>query len=437
MLKKISDALSRFAMLDGVKRVTVAVSGGADSVALLYALLKMRDSLGITVTAAHFNHKIRGEEAERDQHFVRDCCELLGVQLFEDSGDVPLYAKENHLSIELAARELRYRFFEGLDTDVIATAHTASDNLETVIHNLTRGTALNGLCGIPAKRGRFIRPLIFCTRQDVEDYCSLNDIEFINDSSNFCDDYTRNKIRHNVVPVLKSINSAAENCVSRMTLSLREDEDFIKSAVLNEYNKRYYDGCIDVKNFEEIHPAVAKRLIAEYYNRECGQADSLHINNIYEISLNGGTTSVCGNKSAIVRDGKLKIVDTHKNVVIPDFKVDISVSDNDLFKENKKVHNLLLKNTLDYDRIIGNLVCRTRQAGDSLRLKNKNGTKQLKKLFTEYKIPVDLRQVWPVLADDEGVVWVHKIGVADRCAADEDSKKLYKINVKTSFMGEL
>lgn len=434
MLKKVTEAVTRFGLLKNAKHITVALSGGADSMALLYALLEVKDELGIKkVSAAHFNHQIRGDEALRDQKFVAEQCEKSGVELVLGSANVPQYAKEQHLSLELAARKLRYEFFDSICTDAIATAHTASDNIETVLFNLTRGTALSGLCGIPPVRDRYIRPLILCTRNDVENYCAQNDIEFVTDSTNLSDEYTRNKIRHNVVPVLKSFNDSAENAVSRMTASLREDEDFINQAVIKVYDTINNKGTLSVDEFGSLHPAVAKRIIAKFCAEKGVETDNFHINQIYDICLSGGQISLAGDKIARVKDAVLEIAHAKNQPVNITFTVDIKESDNDLFKNCEKVHNLLLKNILDCDKIVGKLVLRQRMSGDTIRLKNKNCTKTLKKLFCEYKIPTAERDVWPVLADEKGVVWVHKIGVADRCAADKDSLKIYKINVERSF----
>ncbi len=436
MKTKILKAIKQFSLLENVKRVTVALSGGADSMALLEALLELESELNIEISAAHFNHKIRGEESERDEQFVRDVCQKAGITLTVDSADVSGFAKDNHLSVELAARKLRYRFFESLDTDVIATAHHADDNLETVLLNLTRGTALSGLCGIPPKRERFIRPLILCTRDEIEEYCRERGIGFVTDSTNLCDDYTRNKLRHNVVPVLSAINSAVETAVLRTSCSLREDEDFINSIVSKQYDAVYNNDGIDISEMGGLHPSIAKRIILRFCESEGIEVDSLHINNIYEICLSGGRTSVSGNNFAVAKNGYLKIIPQDTEPQKASYQVDICESENDLFKNCEKVHNLLLKNAIDCDKIVGKLVFRTRQSGDTIRLKNKNCTKTLKKLFTEYSVPVEERGVWPVICDDEGVVWVYKIGVAERCAADEDSQKIYKINVKKSFTGD-
>lgn len=432
MLKKINEAVSRFGLLKNAKDIIVALSGGADSMALLHALLELKDELGLdNVYAAHFNHGIRGDEAMRDQNFVAEQCKKLGVKLFLGNADVPRYAKENNLSLELAARKLRYQFFETLDNGLIATAHTASDNTETVLFNLARGTALSGLCGIPPKRDKYIRPLILCTRDDVENYCAQKGIEFVTDSTNLSDDYTRNNIRHNVVPVLKKVNQSVESAVSRMTITLREDEDFINRTVQKEFDLICRDGLVFIKGFDTMHPAIAKRIIVRYCEIKNIDIDNFHINGIYDICRAGiGKISLSQKKYAIVSNGILKIESAQNQPDVTKFNVEIKRSKNELFKNNQKVHNLLLKNTIDCDRIVGRLVLRERMTGDVIRLKNKNCTKTLKKLYNEYKIPLNERDVWPVLADEEGIVWIHKIGVADRVAVDEMSNNIYTISVE-------
>ncbi len=431
MLKKVKEAIARFALLKDNCHITVALSGGADSMALLYALIELKDELKIkNISAAHFNHKIRGDEALRDESFVKKQCQNLGINLILGNADVPQFAKDNHLSLELAARQLRYDFFNTIDTDFIATAHTASDNIETVIFNLTRGTALSGLCGIPPIRERYIRPLILCTRDDIENYCNDNKIDFVTDSTNLSDDYTRNKIRHQVVPILKTVNQSAENAVARMAASVREDEDFINIQAQERFENLLQNSKLNISHFDKLHPAIAKRVIAKYCNMFNVEVDSLHINEMYDICKTDGKISISGNKYAIAQNGVLTIEEANKNTVDVEFKVNITECDNDLFKNCKKVHNLLLKNIIDCDKIVGCLSLRTRRSGDSIRLKNKNCTKTLKKLFCEYKIPLNERQNLPVISDSDGVVWVHKIGVADRVAADEQTKKVFKIKVE-------
>ena len=230
----VLEAIKSFSLLKKGQNVTVALSGGADSVALLNVLLSLKDELGITVDAAHLNHMIRGAEADRDESFVRDLCRKLGVKLYVERIDIPRFAKENSMSLELAAREKRYAFLKNVSNGLVATAHTASDNLETLIFNITRGSGLEGLSAIPPKRDIFIRPLLLCTRQDIEKHCEQNNISYVTDSTNLQDEYTRNKIRHNVVPILKTINPSVENSVIRLTEILRENVNLIDS-LANEY----------------------------------------------------------------------------------------------------------------------------------------------------------------------------------------------------------
>lgn len=434
MLKKVTDAILQFSFNKNTNHITVALSGGADSMALLDVLLSLKDDLGIKkISAAHFNHQIRGAEAVRDQEFVVSQCKNRDVELYLGSADVVAYAKQNRLSVELAARKLRYEFFGTIKTDAIATAHTASDNIETVIFNLTRGTALSGLCGIPPTRERYIRPLIFCTRTDVEIYCRQNNIEYVTDSTNLCDDYTRNKIRHKIIPVLKTVNPSAETAVSRMTASLREDESFINSVATDEYLRRQNNNALSLNDFNKLHPAIAKRVIVKFLNDNNINFNNFHINQVYGICISTGKISLPDNKAAVSGDNILKIESAQKSQSIINFKVDMQVAQNDLFKNCQKVHNLLLKNILDYDKIVGQPIVRNRQIGDTIKLKNKNCTKTLKKLFCEYKIPQQCRQDWPVIADDNGVIWIYKIGVADRCATDCCSKTICKISVTESF----
>ena len=195
--------------------VVCAVSGGADSVAMLHALCALRAELGITVSAAHFNHRLRGAESDRDEAFVRTLCQTLGVSLSVSGADVAAHAARTGESVEEAARELRYAFFAQLD-GLIATAHTADDNLETVLLNLTRGTSLRGLCGIPPKRERIVRPMLCLTRREIEAYLTENALAHVEDSTNAAPDARRN--RGAKTPRLRRRRCAGACCCGRMKI---------------------------------------------------------------------------------------------------------------------------------------------------------------------------------------------------------------------------
>lgn len=418
----ILDTIKRFSLLDGKDSVMVALSGGADSMSLLYALCSMREKLGITVSAAHLNHNIRGEEALRDQKFVKEQCDKLGVELFCETANVPKFAKENRQSIELAARNIRYAFLERVaQGSLIATAHTASDNLETIIFNLTRGTGAKGLCGIPLKRGNFIRPLLYATRDDVENYCREKEIPYVTDSTNLCDDYARNKIRHNVIPTLKQLNPKVETSVLKTTEALREDNVALNNLSTEFLRHNLIDQKLNLEKFECLETAVKKRVIISFVNSVCPgvSLEALHISKILEISSNGGSTNIPNDFKIINNKGFLS-VSSQKKSEIPKFNVEIT-------EITQNVNNLFLNDAIDCDKIIGKLVDRTRMSGDSMRTAGRGCTKSLNKLFNEAGILTEERDYIPVLADDNGPVWVYGIGVAQRCAISSSTKRIYKI----------
>lgn len=425
MEKSVLTAIERFSLLENTSEITVALSGGADSMSLLYALNSLKERLGITLYAAHLNHMIRGKEAVRDEEFVKRACERLNIPLFCERIDVPAYAKQKKLSTELAAREVRYEFLSRVSRGAVATAHTASDNLETVLFNLTRGSALKGLCGIPPKRGIFIRPLILCTRKEVEDYCEKNGIEYVTDSTNLSDEYTRNKIRHNVIPVLKQINPSVEKAGVRTAIELAEDNAFLEECADKYLTDNIIGGGLDISALPSA--PIAKRAIKKFAESSAPELslDNLHILELYLISTEGGRTGLSSGFTAEVKDNRLFITNNNlKNCENIKFEVETERRFNDLFTKDEKINNLLLNNSLDCDKIIGKSVLRTRLAGDSIRLAGRGCTKSLKKLMNELSVPKELRDSIPVIADEAGVIWIYGIGVAQRCAVTKNSNEI-------------
>ncbi|MGN0493556.1 MAG: tRNA lysidine(34) synthetase TilS [Acutalibacteraceae bacterium] len=430
MEKSVLTAIERFSLLENTSEVTVALSGGADSMSLLYVLNSIKEHFGITLYAAHLNHMIRGDEALRDEEFVKRACECLNIPLFCERIDVPSYAKQKRISTELAAREVRYEFLARVSKGLVATAHTASDNLETVLFNLTRGSALKGLCGIPPKRGIFIRPLILCTRDEVESYCEKNGIEYVTDSTNLSDEYTRNKIRHNVIPVLKQINFSAEKAAVRTAAELAEDNAFLEECADKYLSDNVSGGGLDISDLPSA--PIAKRAIKKFTEMSAPELslDNLHILEIYRICKEGGRTGLSSGFSAEIKDSRLFITNNNtENCAKIEFKVETERRINDLFTKDEKINNLLLKNSLDCDKIIGKSVLRTRLAGDSIRLAGRGCTKPLKKLMNELAVPKELRGSIPVIADEAGVIWVYGIGVAQRCAVTKNSDEIMIIKV--------
>ena len=290
MITKIQSALDKLGVCNG-SSIAVAFSGGADSTALLHLLCRLAEANGFKLCAIHINHQLRGAESDADEAFAKSFCEQQGITLYTHSVDVTKESELSGESTELCARRLRYEIFDRMINEgwLVATAHTASDNAETVLFNLARGTGVSGLAGIPSKREGYIRPLIDCTRETVEEYCAQNKLQYVTDSTNLTDDYTRNFVRHNIVPKLKDINSSFEFSVREMSNQLRDVDDMLNemAAELLEQSK-----CADgyaCDTLSSTHkPVLARAVRIAVFDATGKYPDSLKTNQLCEIVVNGG-----------------------------------------------------------------------------------------------------------------------------------------------------
>lgn len=436
MLKLIERAISAHNMLDGVTEITVALSGGADSVALLHSMLALSDKYGIKVYAAHLNHSLRGEESDRDMQFVIELCKRLEVPLFCEKADVTRFASQEKQSLELAARNVRYDFLQKVSRGRIATAHTADDNAETVLYNLSRGTGITGLCGIPPVRDTIIRPLILCKRSQIEQYCMQNELSYVTDSTNSDCKYARNRIRHEVLPQLRLINDGCVNNISRMCDGLREDAQYLSAEATKLYKLIVTPKGIPVKELKKLHKAIAIRVLLLYCKEKTGLTpDSYHFGAMLNLLNTESRTQLSGPVFAVNSGGYFHfdrisrakqlyedIGNDFNNLRFPGIKFEFSEGN------SKKINNLVFKNSFDCDKISGKLVIRHRFNGDAFSPIGRNCTKTLKKLFNEAHTSLSKRNNILIAADDIGIVWVEGFGIDERVKISDSTQQFVTIN---------
>ena len=425
MLETVKRTIAAYDMLLPGEPVLVALSGGADSTALLHALT----ALGYPVRACPVNHCLRGAEADRDEAFCRALCTRLHIPLTAERIDVAAACAKGE-STEAAARRIRYaRLHAAAQGAKIATAHTAEDNLETVLFHLVRGTGPKGLTGIPPVRDRIIRPLIEVERAQIERYLAAIGQDYVTDSTNAADVYTRNRIRHTVVPALRRINPAVCGAAVRLGTLLRQDEEFLLQqarALLTDAARA--DGAFDTAPLVQAHPAVrtrALRCMAAQAGMPLRDLSAQHIA-AWDALLTAQTPSaVCTLPHGwqVRREyGAVRLTQAESPCVRPVLPLtvpfDRMIWDGTLrlqvrYLEKDEVFYKTFNTfcvdcgTIDF----ASLCVRTRRTGDRICLSEKGGSRTLKKRMIDCKIPRVQRDQLAVIADKNGVIAVQDIGV--------------------------
>lgn len=446
MNHKAFDAIVQFDMIHQGDRVCAALSGGADSVALTHFLWKNREKLGITLTACHLNHCLRGEESLRDQRFVEEFCREWGIPLTVKVVDIAARAREEGLSVEECGRRERYRLFEELENgehSLVATAHTQSDSVETVLFHLCRGTGRKGLLGIPPKRGRVIRPLILCTREEIESYCRAQGLSYVTDSSNLKDVYSRNRVRHRIIPQLEDIHPGAGEAIARLSRSLALEEDYLEGQTRSALESIRLGEGYSRLGFLKLHPALQNRVAALLLEEKDIAVSELRLSQLRERAEAGeGTVTLPGGWYFAASPTTLAfLADLPKGEgdSIPLSREELAgfripsadgaqlcfceLRDCEQIKNFVQKKDSRLKNILDYDKIYSTVLIRHRLPGDAIQLVGRGCHKSLKKLLNEGKIPAWKRPGLWVLADGEGPVWVEGFGAAQRAAATGETRR--------------
>ncbi len=421
--------------------ILCAVSGGADSV---YLLCRLRE-MGYPVAAGHYNHGLRGAEADRDERFVRELCQRLDVAFYSEKGDAAAFAAERGLGLEEAGRQLRYDFLERtadrIGAAAIATAHTAGDNAETILLHLARGAGLKGLGGIPPCRGRIVRPMLGVTREEVEAWLRERGIGYVTDSSNGSDAFARNRVRRGAVPALESVNPAFLRAAGQTAALLREDEAYL-DGLARDFLRRHGDGVsLDAAALAAAPWPVASRAVRLMAGRELGYE---HTRAALAVAREGGAADVPGMR--IARGGgrlwfgasetpalRPRAVPVPGQVLLPE--AGLMVRAEKFTGPAQVVHNSYNIFFFQCENICGSISVAGRRPGDVIRPAGRGCAKQVRRLLGEMGVPAWRRDSVPVLRDEAGVLAVYGGAVDERAAVRDWSAAVVKIEILPAEAG--
>ena len=428
-------------------RVIVACSGGADSMALLLFLLRRRRDLEIEVLATHVNHGIRGLAALSDANFVTAFCRQNGVELFlydavREGVEIPEHPSEEW------ARGLRYGWFEQLavqEEAFIATAHTMSDQAETVLFRMARGTGLHGLAGIPPRRGYYVRPCLCLTRGETEAYCAALGQNYVQDETNEQDKYARNRIRHNAIPALQYANPSAEVAIGRLCRQMRELDQWLAGEAAALLQAASVEGGYEVSTLRRAEGPVLDAALHALVS-PVRDAEEKYISLLrFLLQRGSGALQLSPEITYQVKDGVL-IRQTPQGVRPPPappqpftegqfflpggYFVEFRRVKYEEFLKNQPIFKKDLNCCADCAKIQGNLVLRTRLPGDFFRLAGRHVRKTLKKYYNELGIPQEERALLPLVADGSEVIWLWGCGFAEGVAPDSYTHEVLTVRTE-------
>lgn len=456
LLEKFKTFIDEENLINNHDHILIAVSGGIDSVVLLDLLFRLRESHCLKLQLLHLNHGLRGKEADDDEKFVISLARKMNLPVITKKVHVSEYSLSNKVSEEEAARILRFRFFEetinSIGANSLALGHHANDQVETVLDHFLRGSGMNGLSGMKARRGKYIRPLLFATRREIETYASTHSLDFKIDSTNALLKYRRNNIRHKLIPLLEEeFNPGIAGVIMRTSKIMSETEAFLA----DQAEAAYHHCLIDVKKNKiilEIKPFLTYFTIIQKYvlfhafdqlciNRQVLSSEKLErLITLIKGSISGKMEVLrpevqvaIDHGFLVINKGKTKKIEICVNVGT---KFQLPVSDlifssdiikiNDVpekFSTNKKIE------FIDFDKIGGLLKIRNFRRGDKFFPLNLSGEKKVSDFFTDLKVPLHLRKEIPFLICDSGIIWILGYRIDDRFKITNSTKNVLRVQI--------
>lgn len=472
-MKRIEKFIQKYHMLTCGDKVIAGVSGGADSVCLFLMLLELREKIGFDLIAVHVHHGLRGEAADQDQRFVEALCEQHRIPLEIFRVNLESIAKKRKQSLEEAGRMVRREAFDSVcqkyGGNKIALAHHQNDNAETLLWNLSRGTGLDGLGGIRPVNGKFIRPLLCMNRKEIEEYLAKRKQSYCIDETNAGTDYTRNKLRHLVLPILEEqVNSAAVRHMNETMEQIWELQEYMQEQVEAAYQECVQEhsekACwiqIQQNSFETFPELIKKMVIRkgmeqvggkkrdlshkhvdvmmELMNKQVGRTLDLpyemHAKRNYEgIRLEKRRTYSSGEeKKAEIMQECMSELNIPGEIILADrnLKVRCKILEKPKNLSIKDIPQKIYTKWFDYDIIKSSLYIRTRQAGDNIVIDEKGHQKKLKSWFVDEKIPKEVRDSQLLLAENNDILWVLGHRMSQAYQVKQSTKWILQIEVET------
>ena len=461
MLDKVREYILKNELIDKGDNILVALSGGPDSVCLLHILARLRSEFDLRLGAIHINHLLRGEEAIEDENYTKELCRFLDVENYVERIDIATIAEKEGQSIELAGREERYKAFnkikEKFSYNKIAVAHNSNDQAETILMRLMRGSGLEGLTGIKAKReDGIIRPILCLNRNEIEGYCNEYKLEPRIDKSNYEKIYNRNKVRLDILPYMKeNFNEDIIDTLNRMALLLQKDNEYLEEVATmayRKYCKEEKDKIIVSKElFENEKEAITTRILKRSFKNISNSHKNFemkHIVDIIELSKLGTNKEVHLTNGIVVQNIYGDIIFKQRKNKEDNIKLnEVYIKKEDFFnkiefskyeielqiiskKNNIEFSNNDLIKFFDYDKIEEGIIIRNRKDGDKMVPIGMKGTKKLKDIFINSKIPKEIRDIIPIVCFDEKIAWVVGVKVSEQFKVTSNTKQILKITFR-------